>query len=183
MSGRKSSVVLLSGGIDSAVVLAFLVDQGWPVEALFIDYGQLPVDRERCASRGLAAAYDADWEEVSVAPLRTAPFSEVPGRNDMLVAIAAAARPASHVAVGVHAGTRYVDCSPAYVDAWQALFDLEYGGSRQLLVPLREFSKPAVLELAAKLSVPLGLTWSCEDHEGPCGVCSSCRDIHHHARS
>jgi 7-cyano-7-deazaguanine synthase len=176
MTSRRSAVVLLSGGIDSAVVLGLLRGEGWPAEALFVNFGQRALAPERVASRAIAAWYEVGWEEVQVGPLCAAPFGEVPGRNDLFLAIASAARPTSHIAIGVHAGTDYIDCSTPHLEAWQALFDLEFGGSRRVLAPLIQFSKGAILSTASAMSLPLELTWSCEADGGPCGVCASCRD-------
>ncbi len=173
---RRSAAVLLSGGIDSAVTLGLLRAQGWSAEAVFIDFGQPAAEHERQASKQIASALKTPWEQLEVHPLDVRPFIEMPGRNDMLIGLAAAARPRSHIATGVHGGTGYVDCSPAHVAAWQSLFDLQYGGARRLLAPLLEFTKVNVLRLATELEVPLEHTWSCEAAQGPCGTCPSCRD-------
>lgn len=171
-----TSVILLSGGVDSATVAAILTGQRWDSHALFVDYGQIAVDDERQASRTLAAHYHLQWTEVRIRGFETPSFSEVRGRNDMLVAIAAAASPALAVAIGTHAGTSYADCSPAHAAAWQSLFDTQHGGSRRLLSPLQTLSKDEVIALALRLRVPLMSTYSCEDSGGPCGRCVSCRD-------
>lgn len=171
-----TSVILLSGGIDSATVAALLTDQGWNSHALFIDYGQLAADDERQASRELAAHYQLQWREVPIRGLDTPSFTEVRGRNDMLIAIAGAASPADAVAIGTHASTSYADCSPVHARAWQELLDTQYGGSRRLVAPLQAFSKTQIVALALRLDVPLTRTYSCEDARGPCGRCVSCRD-------
>lgn len=176
MATRRSTAILLSGGLDSAVVMALVRRENRPTEALFMNFGQQALEPERAASQAIASHYEAPWEEISIRPLQTIAFAEVPGRNDLLLAMASAARPASHVAIGVHAGTGYVDCSPNHIGAWQSLFDLQFGGSRRVLAPLIDFTKREVLETARLLSVPLNLTWSCEDASGPCGKCASCRD-------
>ena len=172
---RRSAAVLLSGGIDSAVTLSLLRAEGWRAEAIFIDFGQPPAEHERQASKHIASVLTTPWEQLTVHPLDV-PDGEMPGRNDLLIALAAAARPRSHVATGVHGGTDYIDCCPAHVATWQSLFDLQYGGARRLLAPLVSFTKSDVLRLAVELDVPLELTWSCESPQGPCGTCPSCRD-------
>lgn len=172
---RRSAAVLLSGGIDSAVTLGLLRAEGWSVEAIFIDFGQPSAEHERRASKQIASASTTPWEELQVHPMDVS-FGEMPGRNDMLIALAAVARPRSHVATGVHGGTDYIDCSPAHLAAWQSLFDLQYGGARRLLAPLLRFTKVDVLRIAMELDVPLARTWSCESAQGPCGTCPSCRD-------
>ncbi len=113
---------------------------------------------------------------MSVRGFDTPSFAEVRGRNDLLLAIGAAASPADAVAIGTHAGTSYADCSPAHTVAWQVLLDSEYGGSRRLLAPLQDLTKREVIALAQHLAVPLATTYSCEDAGGPCGKCVSCRD-------
>ena len=45
-TGAPEVLVLLSGGIDSAGCLAFYVDMGRPVTAMFVDYGQLASNQE-----------------------------------------------------------------------------------------------------------------------------------------
>lgn len=169
-------VLLLSGGMDSATVLTLLQHAGRIVSALFIDHGQLAAEQERQASRRLAVRHGVPWSQVAVTGLEKVTFGEVRGRNDLLIALAVAHSPAPLVAVGVHAGTRYVDCSPAHQGAWQALLDVQHGGSRRLLAPLRDLTKAQVLALAREVGVPLRDTYSCEDARGPCGQCISCRD-------
>lgn len=175
-SDRRRSVVLLSGGIDSATVGALLIERGWGTDAVFVDYGQRAVAEEREASRRIADHLGIRWQDLTVRGFEPLAFVEVRGRNDLLLALAAAATPATAVAIGTHAGTSYADCSPAHNAAWQLLFDTQYGGSRRLLVPLQELTKAQVVALARRLGVPLAATYSCEDAGGPCGACISCRD-------
>jgi 7-cyano-7-deazaguanine synthase len=176
---RRLSVVLLSGGVDSATVAALLVDEKWDVEGVFVDYGQLATTEERVASRRIADHYRLRWTEVAVRGLEVPAFREVRGRNDLLLAVASAASAADGIAIGTHAGTPYADCSGAHAAAWQSLLDAQHGGTRRLLAPLRSFSKPEVVALARRLDVPLSVTYSCEDAGGPCGRCTSCRDREH----
>jgi 7-cyano-7-deazaguanine synthase len=179
-TGRsRFGAVLLSGGIDSAAVAALLVDEGWGLETMFVDYGQLGVAEERVASRRVADHYQLPWTEVTIHGLDVPAFSEIRGRNDLLLAVASAASAADAIAIGTHAGTLYADCSAAHAAAWQSLLDTQHGGTRRLLAPLQWFSKPEVVALARQLDVPLALTYSCEDAGGPCRGCRSCRDREH----
>lgn len=84
--------------------------------------------------------------------------------------------PGCHIAVGVHAGTGYADCSPGHRYAWQSLLDRQHGGTVQVLAPLIDLTKAEVLALAAQSAVPFALTHSCEAGDSPCGRCQSCRD-------
>lgn len=166
--------MLLSGGVDSAVVLAMLADR--TPAAVWVDYGQPAAPAEREASAALAAHYASPWREVRVEGLRPPAAGEFPGRNDLLVAAARAAAAGASIAVGVHAGTGYADCSPAWAAAWRALIDAQDAGRASLIAPLLDLSKGQVLDLAQSLGVPVELTHSCEAGPVPCGQCASCLD-------
>lgn len=168
--------VLLSGGIDSALVASLLCHDGWSVQAMWVDYAQPAAGAERAASRAIAGHYGLEWHEAAVRGVPVPRQGEVPGRNDMLVATARACGPGLTVAIGVHVGTPYADCSPQWLDAWRTLLDVQHSGTVTLLAPLAALHKPQVLALAREYAVPLGLTHSCETGPVPCGRCLSCRD-------
>lgn len=176
MSGTRPACVLLSGGVDSALVAGLLADAGVPASALFVDYGQPAGVAEQAASRAVAAHLTLPWRKITVTGLAVPAAGEIAGRNDLLLATAAAAAPGCDLAVGVHAGTGYADCSPAHRDAWQALLDRQHAGTVRILAPLLDLSKGEVLALAADSGIPFALTHSCEAGDRPCGGCRSCLD-------
>jgi 7-cyano-7-deazaguanine synthase len=91
--------------------------------------------------------------------------------------MAAATRPAaSAIALGIHDGSGYRDCTPAFVELMQRVLDFHSDGQCQLLAPFLTWSKHDVAALAVKLRVPVALTHSCETADVPCGTCRSCRD-------
>ncbi|WP_366139795.1 7-cyano-7-deazaguanine synthase [uncultured Modestobacter sp.] len=169
-------VVLLSGGVDSAVVLALLKRAGRAPAALWIDYGQPAATAELRASEALAGLYDAAWSRVDVHGLAPPAAGEFPGRNDLLVATAGVFGGGAPVAIGVHAGTGYADCSPGWLHGWQAHLATQRPGEATLLAPLIDASKADVLALARELAVPTDLAYSCETSSEPCARCSSCMD-------
>ena len=172
----KGATVLLSGGVDSAVVLSMLSVSRRDVKAIWIDYGQPAAAAEREASKVIASNYGTVWSELVVAGLVPPTAGEFPGRNDVLVALAAAATPGRSVAIGVHAGTGYVDCSPPWVEVWQELLTVQYRGVVSVLAPLANLTKVEVYALAHHMGIPISLTHSCETSAVPCGRCSSCAD-------
>lgn len=174
MGPRLGTCVLLSGGVDSAVVLAMLANRS--PTAVWVDYAQPAAAAERKASQALAGHYAVPWRIVRIGGLEPPATGMFPARNDLLVAAARTAAGGSSVAVGVHAGTGYADCSPTWVAAWQSLLDAQDGGRTGLVAPLLELTKADVLSLARDLAVPLALTHSCEASSVPCGRCSSCLD-------
>ncbi len=115
--------LLLSGGVDSALVARLLVDAGTPPTALFVDYGQPAAAAEDRASSAVAAHFGLLRERVAVTGLSLPSRGEIVGRNDLLLAVAHASAPGRDIALGVHAGTGYADCSPGHRDAWQMLLD------------------------------------------------------------
>lgn len=169
--------VLLSGGTDSAAAAAALLRDGWDVSAVWVDYGQPAAAAERQASSALASHFSVPWSALALPALRPAGSDgEITGRNDALVAAARGAAPGASLAIGVHAGTPYSDCSPDWAAAWQSLLDVQHGGAVRLLAPLLELSKAEVVALADGLGVPLPATYSCERAATPCLACRSCLD-------
>ncbi|WP_158305639.1 7-cyano-7-deazaguanine synthase [Nocardioides sp. JS614] len=165
---------MLSGGVDSALVLAMLSNRS-PV-SVWVDYGQPVADVERQASRAIANHFGSPWMEVVIKGLAPPASGEFLGRNDLLVAAALSVAGGGFVAIGTHAGTGYADCSLAWAGSWQALLDAQHGGTAGLLAPLSNLDKAQVYELAVANGVPIELTHSCETTAAPCGSCSSCAD-------
>jgi 7-cyano-7-deazaguanine synthase len=170
------AIVLLSGGVDSAVVLALLTRAERTPAALWIDYGQPAAIAELRASQAVAELYGAAWSRVDVRGLAPPAAGEFPGRNDLFVAVAGVFGGGAPVAIGIHAGTGYADCSPGWLHSWQAHLVAQRPGKGTLLAPLIDASKADVLALARDLAVPTDLTYSCETGPEPCGRCSSCMD-------
>lgn len=148
-SGQKSAVVLLSGGLDSATVLAVAQQQGFSVHALSVSYGQrhtveLEAARKVAEHRGVASyrvitmdlrttGGSALTADVAVPKGRTeaqmgegVPVTYVPARNTMLLALAlglAEVLDAADLFVGVNAVdySGYPDCRPAFIQAFEQL--------------------------------------------------------------
>jgi len=182
VSGEGSTVaVLLSGGADSAALLVQLIGDDLTANALFVNYGQPAVAEERRASRAIARHLKVPWSSATVKTRTAVPTTgEIRGRNAMLLAVAGHTQPTDFVAIGVHGGTGYPDCSRAFADAWQGLLDVQYGGTTRVLVPFADLTKQDVLTLAAKTPYLLKVAYSCERGGGPCGSCRSCKDRQSH---
>ena len=175
-NGRNGDVVvLLSGGADSAIVTA-LLSGSRDLTGLWFDYGQAAAHAESRASARVAEYFGIRHERVALPTIAPGPGGEIPHRNDLLIATAAALYPRTSLAIGIHAGTGYSDCSPSWAGEWQQLLDLQFGGETELLTPLLRLEKGEVYSLAADLKVPLGVTHSCETGNSPCGACRSCAD-------
>lgn len=180
---RASWWVLLSGGFDSATVLAAAVADGVEAHTLFVDYGQGAHEQEMTAARAIACHYGAEHGRLRVEGLDVR-AGEIKGRNAALCAIALAAVPTpATIAIGIHRGSPYWDCGEGFLSSMQALADGYTNGELQFSAPLLDLVKPEIYALGEELSVPAELTYSCERGGAPCGACASCLDVEAYARA
>lgn len=192
---RKSAVCTVSGGLDSAVAAAMLVQAGFDVHFIFFDWGQKTLEKELACAKALADHYKADLTITEVPLLKsmpgisltetetlTMPINEyVPNRNAILesqaVAMAEYLR-AGAVCVGSTGGDHICpDNSPQFIRATQKLIDqgTMLKPPVQVLAPLMSTDKTGAVEIGLKLGVPFELTWSCHNNtEAACGKCSNC---------
>lgn len=187
------TLVLLSGGLDSAVALWWALREGHDVTALSFRYPGRPA-RETRAARDLAERAGVRLVESDVPFLRepeggrfvAAPRGYVPARNAVFYAAAAyhAEVLGMDAIVGGHNAddaARFPDASAAFFARLEALLadglwspDAAASGPK-LVMPLSSLTKLQVVALGRSMGVPLALAWSCyEDGEAPCGACPSC---------
>jgi 7-cyano-7-deazaguanine synthase in queuosine biosynthesis len=82
------------------------------------------------------------------------------------------------VALGIHHGTPYADCSPGFVALAQKVFDLYTGGRVRVEAPFASWDKVDIAIYCLKERLPRALSYSCElGLDQPCGRCKSCRDL------
>ena len=101
------------------------------------------------------------------------------GRNCFLISAALMERPnsVSLIAIGVHGGTDYPDCSQPFLETMQAVLDVYENRSVQLTAPFSTWTKADIIAYCGIRNVPVHLTYSCErGTEPPCGSCLSCKD-------
>lgn len=178
-AARTPTVVLLSGGLDSAACLHFLQDRGDAVSGLFVRYGQPAEQAELHAAQVIASHYAVLLREMEVRSLREPGAGFIPHRNLLLLVCGLLSMEPSSavVALGIHAGTRYPDCSPQFINAFQDLVDMTTSGTTSITAPFLHWTKPEVLAYCRNVGVPVNLTWSCERSASvACRRCSSCRD-------
>lgn len=169
----------MSGGIDSAACAAFLINQGLEVAAVFVDFGQAAADSERVAVRSLAAALEIEVQELVFTGASSFGVGELVGRNAFLVfsAMFATRGRSSRIALGLHAGTPYYDCSPAFVNTINRAVVEHTDNGVQVVAPFIEWTKREVYDYFIHVGLPIELTYSCESGaKPPCGNCASCRD-------
>lgn len=195
--GVTVSVLLLSGGVDSLVILAQECREGRPVRCLTFDYGQQHRDAEIIAAERIAQWYAVPHHVVSLPRLGGSALTGdgalpaglhyadpaqaatvVPNRNLVLLSVAAswAVRLGrSAVLFGAHAGDAaiYPDCRPAFVEAADIILQLACGV--RVRAPLLRKTKRDIVLLGRELGVPFALAWSCYAGGAvPCGTCGAC---------
>jgi 7-cyano-7-deazaguanine synthase len=182
----KRAVVLLSGGLDSATVLAIARSKGYEAYALSFRYGQRHVlELEAAKTDDIAVPKGRNVEEMG----HGIPVTYVPARNTIFLSFALAwaeVLGSSDVFIGVNAldYSGYPDCRPEFIEAYEKMANLAtkagVEGKQHLKVhaPLMQWSKAQIIEEGLKLGVNYGLTSSCYDPapDGkPCGQCDSCQ--------
>jgi 7-cyano-7-deazaguanine synthase len=177
---KTRATILLSGGIDSAACLALYSEQRFKIDALFVDYGQASARREHRAAKAISGHYRVSLRAIRLAPAKQKGPGLIRGRNAflLLTALVEFKAPGGIIALGIHGGTRYSDCSPLFVRKMQATFDTCTGGAVQIGSPFLKWKKSDVWAFAKSKGVPTRLTYSCERGlPQPCRHCNSCRDL------
>jgi 7-cyano-7-deazaguanine synthase len=199
-----ASVVLFSGGLDSAVLLALERRDHNPVWPVHVRAGLAWEEAEaRAIARLLAAPPFADrvealttlaadmrdvypathWAIEGRPPAYDTPDEDVylEGRNIVLLAKASvlcARVGAGRLALGPLAGNPFPDATPAFFAAMARALSLGLARPLTIAVPLADRHKEDVVRLGVDLGVPLGLTLSCMNPSDArhCGRCSKCRE-------
>jgi 7-cyano-7-deazaguanine synthase len=202
MSERRA-VVLLSGGLDSATVLAMARGQGYRCHALSVEYGQrhqaeidaaarvaaaLGAHEHRTMRVDLAGIGGSALTDSSIAVPETEgdgiPVTYVPARNTLLLSLAlgwAEVLGATDIFVGVNAVdySGYPDCRPAFIQAFEQLARLATkagveGAEFKIHAPLINLSKADIVKVGARLGVDYRMTVSCYQADGEGRACGKC---------
>lgn len=198
---RPSSVVLVSSGLDSAVLLVHEAAQ-FDVRPLYVRSGlawetaELRMLARLMASPAMAGrlqpltvvdlpmhdVYPPDhWAISGTPPPYGSPDADVYliGRNVTLLAkagIVAARGAARRIALGPLAGNPFPDATPAFFTAMAEALSRGLAHALTIVTPFSALQKHQVIELGARLGVPFELTLSCLSpvDDWHCGTCSKC---------
>jgi len=198
---NPKAIVLLSGGLDSAVAGAW-VKKIWEGDclALYFDYHQRH-QREGNSSLTLSKFFNWPWKLLTIEvpsesaltsnhgnlsePIKGLPASFVPGRNLIFLSYAAAIA-YSYGIRNIVGGwniidyPNYPDCSSEFLTSAENTVNLALGlkgyNSISIWKPLISMKKKEIIQKGINLGVPFESTWSCyQGGEKPCGLCSSCK--------
>ena len=195
--------MLLSGGLDSATVLAIARSQNYECYALSVEYGQRHRAELKAAER-IAAALGAhehrtmrvDLAGIGGSALTDAklpvpeviapgiPVTYVPARNTLFLSLAlgwAEVIGAGDIFVGVNAVdySGYPDCRPRFIKAFEQLAQVATkagveGGRFQIHAPLIQMSKAEIIRAGSRLGVDFGATVSCYQATADGRACGKC---------
>jgi 7-cyano-7-deazaguanine synthase len=202
----RKAVVLVSGGMDSAVTLALAREQGFQVHALSVAYGQRHGSELEAAARvarmlaavehktvqvdlrsigGSALTADIDVPEQGGAGI---PVTYVPARNTIMLSIAlgwAEVLGANDIYCGVNAVdySGYPDCRPAFIEAFERLANLATkagveGAGLRIHAPLMQLSKADIAREGQRLGVDFAQTVSCYRADAHGRACGHCDACH-----
>ncbi len=199
----RRAVVLLSGGLDSATVLAIARGEGYRCHCVSFRYGQRHA-AELDAARSVAAALGAaehrvmgvDWGgiggsaltdatiAVPEAPTDGIPITYVPARNTVFLAVAlgwAEVLGARDLFIGVNAVdySGYPDCRPEFIEAFERLANVATragveGGRFRVHAPLIRATKADIIRQGTALGVDFALTVSCYQADAEGRACGRC---------
>ena len=199
----KKAVVLLSGGLDSATVLAIAKSQGYECYCLSLDYHQRHVAELKAAERvasslGAAAHRTAQLDlsmfggsaltdnniDVPEAPTDGIPVTYVPARNTIMLSLALAwaeTLGAQDIFIGVNAldYSGYPDCRQEYVSAFQRMANLATksaveGKTITVHAPLIDMTKSEIIKCGHALNFDYGMTVSCYQADSEGRACGLC---------
>jgi 7-cyano-7-deazaguanine synthase len=201
-SSGKRAVVLLSGGMDSAVALAEARASGYACYALSVNYGQRH-SAELLAAKRVVAAIGAEQHRVLPIDLRQLggsaltsdlavpeqasegiPVTYVPARNTIMLSIALAwaeVLDAEAIYCGVNAVdySGYPDCRPAFIEAFERLANVATkagveGHALRVEAPLMHLGKADIVRRGVALGVDFALTVSCYQASDDGRACARC---------
>jgi 7-cyano-7-deazaguanine synthase len=200
---KKKVIVLTSGGLDSATVLAMARGEDRSVYALSFDYGQRHLAELR-AAREIAQTLGATTHKVvtldltaiggsaltdtSIAvpesPTEGIPVTYVPARNTVFLSIAlgwAEVLEAEEIHLGVNAVdySGYPDCRPVFIEAFQSLANVATkagveGHGIAIKTPIIDMTKAEIIKAGVALGVDYSRTISCYQADDDGRACGRC---------
>jgi 7-cyano-7-deazaguanine synthase len=199
----KPAVILLSGGLDSATVLAIAREAGYACHALSLDYGQrhnaelaaaarvatsLGAVEHRVLTLGLSDIGGSALTDASIAvpesPTAGIPITYVPARNTVMLALALAwaeVLGARDLFIGVNAVdySGYPDCRPEFIAAFEQMATLATragveGARLRVHAPLQHLSKAQIIQRGIELGIDYAQTVSCYQADTDGLACGRC---------
>ncbi len=199
----KKALCVLSGGLDSTVLLYHLIDKGYKVEAMSFNYGQRH-KRELLYAKETCKELSIPHKIVDISNFREllsnsclTSNSNIPeghyeaesmkqtvvsNRNCIMLSIAggyAVDKKFDYLAIAVHAGDHHIypDCRMEFIRSFEQTLQLGNYHQVVLYTPFLHITKGGVVKEGKRLGVDFSKTWSCyKGRVKPCGKCRSCNE-------
>lgn len=175
----SNCILLLSGGVDSFACGHFLKNKNLRVESIFVDYGQRAAKCEYSAAQKISSYLGFPLQRISLDLNGQFESGEIRGRNPLLIFSALTASKISDglIALGIHGGTPYFDCSETFVTEINKLVEGLSSDRIRVLAPFLSWTKIDIFGYFESQALPFEITYSCEyGDQKPCGGCLSCKD-------
>ncbi|MFW9877440.1 MAG: 7-cyano-7-deazaguanine synthase [Candidatus Thorarchaeota archaeon] len=188
----KGTICLLSGGIDSFVLIDFLIRQKFEVICLFVDYGQLAARYEYkafqkiCQYEKINYSYKVRLKNFGDNIITGLTNKEIyndffPSRNLLLICLASSflwSHNFNYISIGVIKSTRiFPDCQRDYFNDLEKILSISTNRDIKILTPLEDFTKIDIIKYIKKFKLPFDYSYSCQkgqkDH---CKKCPSCKE-------
>jgi len=185
-------VCLISGGVDSTVLLFRLHKEGHDIIPLHINYGQKSAKPELESVHKVCDLLQLEPQIIDLNGLKiirsglTDPkLSHIsnpvfPGRNLLFLTIAASFANSNSIdviAMGILGHTFFPDQTKEFVKKAELTISSALGNRINILTPFIELNKLEVIRIGKKYNIPLDITYSCyAGTKPPCGECLSCKD-------
>jgi 7-cyano-7-deazaguanine synthase len=186
-------VVLASGGVDSSVIMLLLRKSGDEVLPLFVDYGQLAMEKEWKSCKLVSSYLGLNPHKVDVSGFGKSIQSGItnnkldiekkaflPTRNLLFLTIGAAyayANSAAAVCIGILANPIFPDQTVNFIQTAQKCINTALDSDIRIITPLISLDKRDILKLAYEHKLPMDLVTYCHsDSDKPCGICISCKE-------
>lgn len=198
----EDAVILLSGGMDSGVLLAWASSRYSMIHCLYFGYESKHQDREFAMANRLARHFDARFVRIDLPFINSlfsssllqsgqeipdGPYAEdnltstvVPFRNGIMLSIAAGYAENNGiptVLIASHSGDHpiYPDCRTSFTEAMSSAAREGTFNRVEIKAPFSSLDKKSIAAIGRKLGFDFSMTWSC--YKGltrHCGTCATC---------
>ncbi len=203
MSDNKKAIVLVSGGLDSATILAMANKENYECYAVSFEYGQRHESELQASERVVAALGAKEHKRIKIdfgsiggsaltdasiavpeTPTEGIPVTYVPARNTVFLSYAlgyAEVIGAHDIFIGVNAVdySGYPDCRPEFIEAFEKMANLATkagveGHPFKIHTPLIAMTKAEIIQIGTKLGVDYAMTVSCYSADNEGRACGKC---------
>jgi 7-cyano-7-deazaguanine synthase len=200
----KKAILSLSGGLDSAVLLSFLIHEGFEVTPVSFKYPSKHNQWEREAAQKISNHYNLQLLTLNLTEImrgvtsnllqgggeiplgrydqKNMSLTVVPARNIIFISILtglAWSLKIKTICLATHSGDHeiYPDCRPSFISAMNEAIKRGSDYNVSLYAPFTLNTKADIVKIGHELNTPFHLTRTCYQNQSlPCGKCGACNE-------